>query len=725
MLVATFNFSGRPLPPSKAAQPPEQLHGVLSSARLTPPLRGMPGRVRFSSDGEYLFVQLESGICILSRHPLEIRTWIYAPDILPARFSADSKTLVLATRSLVITRWNLVDNRKLDERILKTRDGCLGSELSIHGELAACLDPSLTLELYRTDTGERVFAEPAFSDEEKMAAGIASIETKGAGCYPWMVRRNEGTPYAEPLGYRGVDLLKYLADRELFGVRFLFSPDTRFLLMLNRLHRSTVCVDVNARRKIGCPGIIKDRWNATICFVAPDQIAVLDRHDPEKSQIAEFPEGRRLTKLLLAARAATATTQSRYLIARGNDNLDEVRLFDLDSGRALKAQEDALMDITGGTLAVYSRRGDLRLVNAMDDKLEARTLLPPPWLPTLRVASASPTLEDIVLGTRGDAGLFLTATGNRLALFKQLTGAWFAGDDELYITESGEDGSTAPIKKMNPKAETATDIWSPTFKSDPRLTVLDTRIAGSALFALEQTPSHLGDKLRALDLKTGRELWVRKWVHHTPTMTGVGQFPVATWYDPPIPYPDPQGERVAIGWTAMESGGQALAKRYPALKGQMDAAKLAINDTAAVFEVLEAESGKSVGTALVRVGGPDSFDSVFSVGDYLICVKDEARVTVYSLSTGEIQSRLFGRYVSASAATGLLAAADENHLRLYDIKTGTKKDEYLFSAAPVYTRFSGDGKRLLVLTAEQSIFVMDLTSFADPSASQSGSFLNN
>src|ERR1700738_1686123 len=78
--------------------PKEQLHGVLSSARLTPTLRPMPHQVRFSSDGEYLVVQLESGIYILKLRPLEIQTWIYAPDILPARLSADSKTLILATR---------------------------------------------------------------------------------------------------------------------------------------------------------------------------------------------------------------------------------------------------------------------------------------------------------------------------------------------------------------------------------------------------------------------------------------------------------------------------------------------------------------------------------------------------------------------------------------------------------------------------------------------------
>lgn len=170
---------------------------------------------------------------------------------------------------------------------------------------------------------------------------------------------------------------------------------------------------------------------------------------------------------------------------------------------------------------------------------------------------------------------------------------------------------------------------------------------------------------------------------------------------------------MAIGWRAMTSGGQALAKRYPALQRQMDATKLTIND--AVFEVLEAVSGKSIATALVRVGwGPESFDSVFSVGDFLICVRDGARVTVYSLSTGEVQARLFGHYISASAATGLLAAADGNHLSLYNLKDGSKIDEYLFPDAPVYTRFSTAGNRLLVLTAQQVAYIIAVDALSSP-----------
>src|SRR5258705_2983796 len=81
-------------PPGQDKYPKEQLHGVLSSARLMPALRGVPHQVRFSSDGKYLLVQIESGIYIVHRNPLEIRTWIYAPDVLAVRFSVDSETLI-------------------------------------------------------------------------------------------------------------------------------------------------------------------------------------------------------------------------------------------------------------------------------------------------------------------------------------------------------------------------------------------------------------------------------------------------------------------------------------------------------------------------------------------------------------------------------------------------------------------------------------------------------
>jgi len=68
----------------------------------------------------------------------------------------------------------------------------LVSELSANGELAACLDPALVLEIYRTDTGEQIVAERVMPDR-LTSAGI--------------IRAIEGTAYAEPFGYGISDTL--------------------------------------------------------------------------------------------------------------------------------------------------------------------------------------------------------------------------------------------------------------------------------------------------------------------------------------------------------------------------------------------------------------------------------------------------------------------------------------------------------------------------------------
>jgi hypothetical protein len=687
-----------PSPRRHATFPQEQVHGVLSRAQLSPPLRGPARQIRFSANGKFLLVQVESGIYILSRDPLEMRAWIYAREILPARFSADSRTLVLATRNLEITWWSLADNRKIDEKILKTRDGCLVSELSASGELAACLDPALMLEVYRTDTGEQILAERDVMPYRLTSVGI--------------IPRNEGTAYAEPFGFGVSDNLDPLANRDLFRSQFLFSPEGHFLLLIDP-QRSAVCVDVLTRRKIGCPAIVKARPSAPICFVSPSELAVLDEREPDKSEIITFPGGQLVTKLHFAARSALSATQPKYLVFRANDGEDQVRLFDRNAAREVTARKETQMDVWADTLATYAREGELKLARLGEEQQEAKTVLPPPVLPSLRTANASPNLDSIILGVRGDAGLFRTADGARIMPFTRLRGAWFRGDNELYAATWRGDGSPAPVQRVEINSGAYADAWSPALKSNSQFTILDTHFGGPVLFVHEQSSFYVSpprdlqypgnkrsSKLRSLDLKSGHELWSENWEG-----------------DPPVPYADPQGERVALGWRATMSGGQALAKRYPALKKQMDAVKLTIDD--AVFEVVEASSGKAVGTALVRVGwGPESFDSLFSLGDFLICVRDGARVTVYSLSTGEIHARLFGYHVSASAVAGLLAAADGNHLKLYGLKTGTKRDEYLFPDAPVYTHFAADGKRLLVLTAQQSVFILDLTAF---SSSVSGS----
>src|SRR5579863_8337453 len=212
-------------------------------------------------------------------------------------------------------------------------------------------------------------------------------------------------------------------------------------------------------------------------------------------------------------------------------------------------------------------------------------------------------------------------------------------------------------------------------------------------------------RLRSLDPTTGRELWKHSFDRDTP-----------------IPFPDPQGDRLVLGWKAQDEGAREAAKHFPATKQIFKNAKLKEQDS--FFEVLDARTNKSLGGVLVQAAsGPSTFEIAFSAGDSLVLVKDERRVSLYSLTDGSLRARLLGEKPVANALSNLLALdAGAGRLALYDLRTGAKLDDQLFPQDIAYMQFSGDGKRLLVLTSQQLVFVLSMEhppAHADPNKTPS------
>lgn len=200
-------------------------------------------------------------------------------------------------------------------------------------------------------------------------------------------------------------------------------------------------------------------------------------------------------------------------------------------------------------------------------------------------------------------------------------------------------------------------------------------------------------RLRALDPATGSELWKRDFDE-----------------DPPIPFVDPQGERLVLAWKAKSSDAHAAAKGDPRAWEELRKAKLSEEDT--VLEVLVARSARTIGSVLIQTGsGPKSFDSAFSEGDFLIAVKSSVRLFVYSLRDGALKAQVVGERAAASAQLGILAVdKGSGHLILYDLNTGEHRQAYHFPEDIAYLHFSGDGKRLLVLIQLQTAYILDVSS---------------
>jgi hypothetical protein len=103
------------------------------------------------------------------------------------------------------------------------------------------------------------------------------------------------------------------------------------------------------------------------------------------------------------------------------------------------------------------------------------------------------------------------------------------------------------------------------------------------------------------------------------------------------------------------------------------------------------------------------------VGQRIVFSRDAVRLQLYSLRDGQLKAKLLGIRPAANAQSNLLALdLGSGRLAIYDLDTAVKLDEQVFPAPIVYTHFSADGQRLLVLTENQYAFVLDVKDVRHP-----------
>ena len=97
------------------------------------------------------------------------------------------------------------------------------------------------------------------------------------------------------------------------------------------------------------------------------------------------------------------------------------------------------------------------------------------------------------------------------------------------------------------------------------------------------------------------------------------------------------------------------------------------------------------------------------MGNFLILSKDASRVTVFRLNEGTLVGRFRGDNPTVSDAAKILALDDgSGKLSVHSLETGAKLAERRMPDYINYLRFSEKGDRLLVLTAHQFAYILDV-----------------
>jgi WD40 repeat protein len=197
--------------------------------------------------------------------------------------------------------------------------------------------------------------------------------------------------------------------------------------------------------------------------------------------------------------------------------------------------------------------------------------------------------------------------------------------------------------------------------------------------------------LDAYDAKTYTLLWSQEFAQGFPSYVPDGLFGtmVLGWW----------GNSKAV---AAETKTDAeLAKR---IGNQKDA------DDKYFFRIVDLRTGKPTGS-LVLPTNKRSFKIVDAVatGDYFVAMDDQNRALVYSISSGKLLGHVFGSRATLSPSAGLLCVENESgQLNLYDLTTLEKRGQLSLGDRIKLVRFSGDGKRLAVLTANQIVSTFDV-----------------
>ena len=670
-----------------------EIPGLISKARLNPPMRSRVRELRFSPNGAYVLLQNETITYVISTNPLGIVLQLATYAALPLRFSADSKTIVSATPNMQVARYNVSDGKEVDNRTLGNGGRCYASGLSPDGESYACLDDQSELRIFRVRTGDQIFDGRVGEQLGQAAQPVF---------FPSPYHANLAR--SEPFGYYMAHTPSDPADFTATATMLKFSPDGRYLIARGLSRDSATVVDLQRGAQVDLPKPLRHAiTEESVAFVAADQMAAADPIKTDDGALLSFPSGATVRKLDISGTLA-GTNNPRYLLTfSGSGTARIASVIDVETGKTVANPSKLGADVWGSQIVSYTDDGVLAFTRIGDDKpfVRAGGLIPP--LATMHAAAVSPSFATIAIGVLGQGTMFDVATGKRIASFDAMNGAWFTDErtcrirvpsaqPESFTLENVDAGSGAvsdPISIENMPLRNEHTFSGPVLLSHYVM-------RPTVLMETQEMPF----ELHGLDEATGKTLWMRAF--------GGDISRINTQKNTPIPFTDPQGDRVVLGWQAKSAAGEEAAGHDATAKRLFKQAKISPHDS--LFEVLDARSGKTVAAVLVQTGaGPDTFDSAFSEGDWLVLEKNGRSAMVYSLSTGEQVAQETGYGPAISAATGLLSVAtDDGHLELYDLKARAQKYVYQFAGQIAYSHFSADGTRLLVLTEDQMVYSLDL-----------------
>jgi WD40 repeat protein len=639
----------------------EELPEVAARRELNPPLRSTVHHLRFSPDGKYLLAQDETSIYVLSREPFDFLFRIDAEDARAADFSPDSKAVVFHTSSLRVESWDVEQESQTSVRELVVTDGCLQTELCPGGQALACL----------TRKGDLLFVDVASALPTLLEK---SFFTFPAGIWLW------------------VWLLQFPAQEGIPDfINMRFSPDGRYFVAQGT--QKTVALEVDGLRRLDVPGSVKRLLPLNFAFVRSDQLAGVDANDYKKSALVRFPSGELISRLPLGRQRLAATRNEKYLLLRPVQK-HAVGALNLETHKALVPGKSQALDVFGEWFVKEDFFGNLGIYALASYEKPVATLdLPFSRLGRPRVFAISRDLQWFALSDRHRGAVWNLANGTQAYAGRAFRGAHFTPDGILWADFPKFEEMKRSILGIHLKSDLVYQGYEIEEKPGEQhgrfVTVLRTTD--------EKGRPTEDANFEVRDFRTGMLKWVARFGKGAPRL-----------------FPDPVEEMLVLFWDASDGSTKERFREEPAIRTRLAALK---DTPVCLVESLSLENGERRALTVVAEIDGKTVRDVAAAADTLVLEDATGRVHLFSVAHGDLRGRVFGRR-PVLAPSGAWLAVDEGEgvLGLYDARSAQKRERLVFSHPVAAARFSQDGTRLVVLTADQTLFIIDLMSQNSPAS---------
>lgn len=630
----------------------------LDSFALEQPIDPALENVVISPDGNYLLAQDAYQIHVLSASPLQLRFSVDALGAEMAQFTPDSQGLVFNYNDLHMERWLLATGQPSDIQDFVDYAGCVQTSMSPDGNAMACVsqfEDSVWLKLADIHSGQMLYQNLHFFDK------YSSLDNTNARITP------------------------------NFQALMHWSRDGRYFVATSGI--SAMAYDLKDHRTVHMRGALGSLAQERFAFLGSDKMVFTCDWAVKTGAAGEtftmcyttFPDGRTLKKFQLPPGWLASTAGGDRLLL-GPLTTGSAALIDPATQQVEDEFRDESVDVRGSEWAGENPVGGLT-VEKSNGNLQ-QVALPVTPLTVIEANAFSPNGRYLAFCNRARGGEWDLSTGKRLAVTSPFRA--------VALDDAGNLQAALNPHELNPSSDPNIDRL--THKYVPGLSPLtDPLQLGTVRVRLRPLNPQgiLNNNVRmdAYDARTEAHLWSRTFWGNVPKMV------------------EADGDQTLFIIGRGNWSGEAKLKHTSDLPFQF------VNPLGNVVEVISNRTGKSehaLFTPQLPVANRQKDERTAELfGSLLAVYGNNNDTTVYRVSDGVRLFAFFGRALAGDDTLGMVAATNRiQELNLYDAAHGKRLVHCLLDQAVIAARFVPASKQLLVLTASQRVYRIDVSKLA-------------